>query len=423
MGYYTKSSDKKSGDGLSITEWNDLSSAVAGDSGLTLALTQGDNVGIGTQKPAAKLAINGGLHVGGDSDPGDNNLLVDGKLEVGGNVTANNAFMGDVGHGDRWAGFGHSSAVSGAGYGFLQNADGQYTLINKKSGNGYIGFRVDNGTKMVILDNGKVGIGTDSPKQTLTVEGKWRSGKSDRSGLTYGGNLAIISDSPQIDFIDTDNNDWTIHVNSNRMYFIRQPWSADSLVLDGNGNVGIGTGTTSPSAKLEVKGKLKVSELEVTGDLTLANITVSVIPVGAIISYGGTTAPAGWLLCDGTQHRKSSYPALSNVLGPSFGASSVYFRVPDLRGRFLRGVDAGAGNDPDAGSRVASNPGGNRGDAVGSLQGDEFKRHTHAYSKFPGPRGEIASGKYWAHGGANTGSAGGSETRPKNVNVSFIIKT
>lgn len=40
------------------------------------------STGFGTTTPAAKVAINGGLHVGGDSDPGDNNLLVDGSTYV-----------------------------------------------------------------------------------------------------------------------------------------------------------------------------------------------------------------------------------------------------------------------------------------------------------------------------------------------------
>lgn len=44
--------------------------------------------GIGTVSPAAKLSINGGLHVGGDSDPGDNNLLVDGTGYFTGALTA-----------------------------------------------------------------------------------------------------------------------------------------------------------------------------------------------------------------------------------------------------------------------------------------------------------------------------------------------
>ena len=45
-----------------------------------LTIKQSGNVGIGTTSPSAKLAVNGGLHVGGDSDPGDNNCTVDGEL-------------------------------------------------------------------------------------------------------------------------------------------------------------------------------------------------------------------------------------------------------------------------------------------------------------------------------------------------------
>lgn len=60
MGFYTKQPDKKSGDGLALTEWNDLSSAVAGKSGLTLATNADDKVGIGTKTPSAKLEVAGG---------------------------------------------------------------------------------------------------------------------------------------------------------------------------------------------------------------------------------------------------------------------------------------------------------------------------------------------------------------------------
>ena len=53
-----------------------------------ITILSGGNVGIGTTTPAAKLAINGGLHVGGDSDPGDNNLLVDGTGRFTGIINA-----------------------------------------------------------------------------------------------------------------------------------------------------------------------------------------------------------------------------------------------------------------------------------------------------------------------------------------------
>jgi len=46
------------------------------------------NVGIGTAAPFLKLSINGGLHVGGDSDAGDNNILADGTITSTGLLTA-----------------------------------------------------------------------------------------------------------------------------------------------------------------------------------------------------------------------------------------------------------------------------------------------------------------------------------------------
>ncbi|KKN54245.1 hypothetical protein LCGC14_0594270 [marine sediment metagenome] len=48
-----------------------------------ISILTGGNVGIGTTTPLSKLSINGGLHVGGDSDAGDNNLLVDGTIGSG----------------------------------------------------------------------------------------------------------------------------------------------------------------------------------------------------------------------------------------------------------------------------------------------------------------------------------------------------
>jgi hypothetical protein len=45
-----------------------------------MRITSDGNVGIGTTTPLSKLSINGGLHVGGDSDAGDNNILADGTI-------------------------------------------------------------------------------------------------------------------------------------------------------------------------------------------------------------------------------------------------------------------------------------------------------------------------------------------------------
>jgi len=66
-------------------------------------------------------------------------------------------------------------------------------------------------------------------------------------------------------------------------------------------------------------------------------------PIGSIISYGGTTAPDGWMICNGDQVSKTTYSELYAVIGDSFkGAkadpASGNFYLPDLREVTLKGV-------------------------------------------------------------------------------------
>lgn len=67
-------------------------------------------------------------------------------------------------------------------------------------------------------------------------------------------------------------------------------------------------------------------------------------PVGHIIPYMGKTAPAHYLVCDGTIYKISDYPYLAKHFKEEFGSYNYFggngtttFAVPDLRGEFLRG--------------------------------------------------------------------------------------
>lgn len=98
------------------------------------------------------------------------------------------------------------------------------------------------------------------------------------------------------------------------------------------------------------------------------------------------------------------------------------FKLPDYRGEFLRGLDGGAGTDPDAATRTDRGDG-TGGDVVGSKQVDAFKSHLHTASfKWTGSKITAGPGAVQYSGSTNTGSTGGNETRPTNVNVIYCIK-
>jgi microcystin-dependent protein len=64
-------------------------------------------------------------------------------------------------------------------------------------------------------------------------------------------------------------------------------------------------------------------------------------PVGVMMPFGGTAAPAGqWLLCDGASKSTTTYAKLFNVLGYRYGGSGGNFNLPDMRGRFPIGMDS-----------------------------------------------------------------------------------
>lgn len=77
----------------------------------------------------------------------------------------------------------------------------------------------------------------------------------------------------------------------------------------------------------------------------------STVPAGTIIAYAGSGTPSGWAACDGSALSQTTYAQLfanisstwNTAANPLTGASysapgAGTFRVPDLRGAFLRGA-------------------------------------------------------------------------------------
>lgn len=154
------------------------------------------------------------------------------------------------------------------------------------------------------------------------------------------------------------------------------------------------------------------------------------LPAGVVLHFANSSAPTGWLECNGAAVSRATYSALFVAIGTVYGAGdgSTTFNLPDLRGQFLRGWDNGAGVDPAR--------------AIGSSQTDTMQNLTGTFRNTEEPFG---SGTGIFEPGANgqrfyggTGSTAfpasmtfdasrqartSSENRPKNIAMLPCIKT
>lgn len=94
------------------------------------------------------------------------------------------------------------------------------------------------------------------------------------------------------------------------------------------------------------------------------------VPAGTITAFGGATAPAGYLLCDGGIASSTAFPELFAAIGYTYGQVGSNFRVPDLRGRVPVGLDNGQSSVFDALGNMG-------GAATHMLTVDEMPSHNH----------------------------------------------
>ena len=154
------------------------------------------------------------------------------------------------------------------------------------------------------------------------------------------------------------------------------------------------------------------------------------VPAGFILPYGSTTAPSGFLACDGAAVSRTTYAALFAAIGETWGAgdSSTTFNVPDLEGAGLRGTGTGTIDTRDK-----------TGPAVGAFQEDQLQGFQTDGSAVDGSGAvvgsPIGSGSrrtatfnvaYKANvmtDGTNGEPRTGTETQPYAAGVLWCIKT
>lgn len=155
----------------------------------------------------------------------------------------------------------------------------------------------------------------------------------------------------------------------------------------------------------------------VTSDTLHTSAIYLTAPAGAICFVCQSSAPTGWIKANGAAVSRTTYSGLFSAIGTTFGVGdgSTTFNVPDMRGYFPRGwVDNGSVDS---------------GRAFGSTQADAFASHTHTVTAvtYTGYDDVIDTVSNYASTDAsqktfNSGSTGGTETRPKNVALLACIK-
>lgn len=162
---------------------------------------------------------------------------------------------------------------------------------------------------------------------------------------------------------------------------------------------------------------LELAIQSMTQNLNNFYSTGTINEIGAIVAYGGTLPPTGFLLCDGTAISRSTFSALFAVLGTTYGVGdgSTTFNLPNLKGRVPVGLDT---------SQTEFN-------TMGKTGGHKLMQaHTHAESVGNGTAGGIAlvaqanyTGGNFAIGNttASTGGGNAENLQPYQV-VNYIIR-
>ena len=196
-------------------------------------------------------------------------------------------------------------------------------------------------------------------------------------------------------------------------------------------NLGLGSIATQAADSVSISGG------------TIGSGVVFPTFVGMIASFAMSSAPTGWLVCNGAEYAIADYGDLHTAIGTTWGAltngsggaGSTHFRVPDLRGAFLRGTGSHA-------SGTMANSSAFAGPSVGSFENDAFQGHYHTFLNYAwfsnGSNSELV-GVTGTTPSANDGGAGsgvkepktdgtngtprtGDETRPFNAGINFCIK-
>lgn len=148
----------------------------------------------------------------------------------------------------------------------------------------------------------------------------------------------------------------------------------DGDIATGLSNCMTRDGQSPPSGNIPMGG-FKITDVGagvVPTDAANMQNVASVMPTGAVLMYGASVAPTGFLPCDGGFYSRTTYATLFSVIGTTWGVGDglTTFNVPDMRGR----APIGVGQGPGLTSRILAASGGEESHL---LTTPEIPSHTH----------------------------------------------
>jgi phage-related tail fiber protein len=192
----------------------------------------------------------------------------------------------------------------------------------------------------------------------------------------------------------------------------------------------------------------KIVDANVTYSKLATAVREALASPGDIKMCAYTSNPNGWLWCDGSAVSRVDYSDLFAAIGTTFGVGdgSTTFNLPDLRGEFVRGWDGGRGVDAGrvfgsaqssqnlAHTHTASTGSGGSHSHDAGLRTEGSSSHVHDTATVTsGGRLDTTDGTSTQTGTTSTAgshthtvtvnSSGGTEARPRNVALLFVIKT
>ena len=159
-----------------------------------------------------------------------------------------------------------------------------------------------------------------------------------------------------------------------------------------------------------------------------------VLQTGSIFGNGRSSAPAGYLLCDGSAISRTTYANLFNAIGTSFGTGngSTTFNIPDGRGGVLRGAGTSIGYNQNVTVTLGTKDNDTmQGHWHSPVQGDTHPHDSGVGGGILITRDSPSAGNYNINSGiaktivsdtVNGTPRLGNETKMKNIGVNFFIK-